>query len=71
MTLSGLRGCSSEYAEVRSVLKALAPHVAKCSETLGAQGVGNGFGWSQRLQQRARRGSIRPLSPCTADREVL
>jgi len=40
MALNGLRGCSSEYAEVRSVLTALAPHIAKCSETLSAQGAG-------------------------------
>jgi len=40
MALSGLRGCSSEHAEVRSILAVLAPHIAKCSETLRAQEVG-------------------------------
>jgi len=40
MALSGLRGCSSEHAEVRSVLSVLAPHIAECSETLSAQELG-------------------------------
>jgi len=64
MALYGLRGCSSEHAEVRSVLTALAPHIAKCSKTLSAQERGHGSEWSQRLQQRARRGvdpSSQPL----------
>jgi len=39
--LYGLQGCSSEHAEVRSILKALTPQIAKCSEPLDAQAVGN------------------------------
>jgi len=71
MALGGLRGCSSEHAEVRSVLAALAPQIAKCSEASQCTGSRHGFGRSQRLQQRARRGAIRPQSPCTAHREML
>jgi len=35
------KGCSSEHAEVRSILKVLTPQIAKCSEPLNAQAVGN------------------------------
>jgi spore coat protein CotF len=39
--LYGLQSCSSGVAEVRVVLKALAPKIASCNEALSAQAVGN------------------------------
>jgi len=41
MLCYGLQGCSSEHSEVRSVLQVLSPHIAKCTETLNAQEIGN------------------------------
>jgi len=35
--LYGLRGCSSEHLEVRSILRVLEPQIAKCTEKLNAQ----------------------------------
>jgi len=35
------RGCSSEHSEVRSIIRVLAPQIAKCTETLDAQEIGN------------------------------
>jgi hypothetical protein len=40
-TMYGLKDMSSEHAEVRGILSALADHVACCKEVLNAQGVSN------------------------------
>jgi len=49
--LCGLQGSNTEPFEVRSILHVLALHIAKCSETLSAQAVGNALHGLQELQQ--------------------
>jgi len=71
MALNGLKGCSSEHVEVRSILAVLAPHIAKCSEPLSAQEVGMALNGLIRLQQRARRSTLHPRSPGAAYCEMF